>query len=174
MHSFVKSIDDVFGDRAAARTASQITGGSYRLADGSVVEIGGRMIELSELIRQSVLHELVAHVEIDEQLVAPERAAELLGVTRPTIYAWQDRGKLGRVEHANQRSVPLADVEALREAREARRLKVKGDLEALPTATGDGQPGPSLFEQEAAAEGTWAHALVTGGEVTVRRRRPQG
>ena len=50
---------------------------------------------------------------MDEETISAERAAELLGVTRPTIYTWQDRSRIGRVNVGAKRMVPLADVEKL-------------------------------------------------------------
>ena len=51
---------------------------------------------------------------MDEETISAERAAELLGVTRPTIYTWQDRSRIGRVDVGAKRMVPLADVEKLK------------------------------------------------------------
>lgn len=52
----------------------------------------------------------VVHIDADEEVVSAERAAELLGVSRPTVYAWQDRGLLAREGQSAKRMVPLADI----------------------------------------------------------------
>lgn len=57
------------------------------------------------------------HLAVDDDVVTADRAAGLLGVSRPTIYFWQDQGRLGRVQVGSRRMVPLADVLSLKDCR---------------------------------------------------------
>lgn len=94
-----------------------------------------------EELRAGLAANKVAHVELDDELVSAERAAELLGVSRPTIYTWQDRGRLGRTDVGAKRKVPLKDVERLRNSRT--RNAVLTDIA--------GEPDTTLTDEEAAA-----------------------
>ena len=55
-----------------------------------------------------------------EDLVSPEKAAQILQVSRPTIYNWQESGVLGTKPNGNRRMVPMADIERLLEAKRER------------------------------------------------------
>ncbi len=172
--TFVRTLDEVFDGADVSDADVAITGGSYRLSDGRIVEIGERMVELIELVRRSVADDLIAHVEVDEEFVSPGRAAELLGVSRPTVYAWQDRGLLGRADRSNRRSVPLADVAAMRVIRAQRRERARTTLAlANPLDSTKKQMArtSSLFEEAAAEPGSWAAALIGPQEEVVANPR---
>ena len=110
---FIRSEADVFPAEASSRTAKRIMRVDVVLADGERVELNDVAVELMERLREGLAESKVAHLEMDEETISAERAAELLGVTRPTIYTWQDRGRLGRVNVGAKRMVPLAEVEKL-------------------------------------------------------------
>ena len=90
------------------------------LEDGTQIEAGEDLLEMISALVVDDLAGRRARVEIAPELLTPEEAAQLLGVTRPTVYAWQDAGALDRVDRGNRRMVPLADVEMLLAARRER------------------------------------------------------
>ena len=64
--------------------------------------------------------------------MTPLDAALVFGVTRQTIYTWQDQGKIGRIDLQNVRYVPEADILKRKEKFEdAKRLR--NEILALPT-----------------------------------------
>ena len=111
---FIRSEADVFPAEASWRTAKRIRRVEVVLDDGERVELNYIAVNLMERLREGLAESKVAHLEMDEETVSAERAAELLGVTRPTIYTWQDRSRIGRVDVGAKRMVPLADVEKLK------------------------------------------------------------
>lgn len=111
---FIRSEADVFPAEASSRAAKRIMRVDVVLAGGERVELNHVAVELLERLREGLAESKVAHLELDEATVSADRAAELLGVTRPTIYTWQDRGRIGRVDVGSKRMVPLADVEYLK------------------------------------------------------------
>jgi excisionase family DNA binding protein len=161
--SFLTSLDEVLGreDQAVRSFASM------ELVD----EAGLRHTvspEFTQVVRQ-VLSALgdgkVVHVDIEEPLVSPERAAEMLGVSRPTIYAWQDRGRLERVDQGNRRMVPAVDIE---------RYKLEQQERAAWRSSID-VTGAEQSAVDAAAE-TFAGTLDLSKDASVapqRRRRPR-
>lgn len=67
-----------------------------------------------------------------DSLMTPLDAALVFGVTRQTIYTWQDQGKIGRINLQNVRYVPEADILKRKEKFEdAKRLR--DEILALPT-----------------------------------------
>jgi len=111
---YIRSEAEVFPEAASARMAKRIQRVEVVLADGERVELGGVAVDLMERLRAGLSESMVAHLELDAEVVSPDRAAELLGVSRPTIYAWQNRGRLGQIDMGGKRMVPLADVEAIK------------------------------------------------------------
>lgn len=70
-------------------------------------------------------------------LISPETAAQLLGVSVPTVHSWQDRGLLAHVDQANGRMVPTADIDrylAERAERAAWRDEIRRQAAAVPEA----------------------------------------
>ncbi|MEI6624054.1 MAG: helix-turn-helix domain-containing protein [Actinomycetes bacterium] len=105
---------------AASEPLPVVTSGYLTLANGEQVEIDDDLLMLINGIVGQGLVGRRARVEVTPELVTPEEAAELLEVSRPTIYNWQNAGVLGRVEMKNRRMVPISDVEAVRAAQTAR------------------------------------------------------
>ena len=111
---FIRSEDDVFPAEASWRTAKRIRRVEVVLDGGERVALHYVAVEMMERLREGLAESKVAHLEMDEEMISAERAAELMGVTRPTIYTWQDRGRIGRTDVGAKRMVPLADVEKLK------------------------------------------------------------
>lgn len=109
----------------------EVIQGDQRPAQGGVhleiVDEAGTRMSLSPRFAHMVVELLAAldqgkvvHIDVDEPLVSPERAGELLGVSRPTVYAWQDRDIIARVDQGSRRMVPLSDIERYQRDQEAR------------------------------------------------------
>lgn len=149
---FIRSEDDVFPAEASWRTAKRIRRVEVVLDGGERVELHYVAVEMMERLREGLAESKVAHLEMDEETISAERAAELMGVARPTIYTWQDRGRIGRVDVGAKRMVPLADVEKLKnsEVRQAtfaaaRRQNLHEPEE--PLTTNEMRDFRTLFEQ---------------------------
>ncbi|MCL2090956.1 MAG: helix-turn-helix domain-containing protein [Micrococcales bacterium] len=87
------------------------------LEDGTELEAGDGLLAMINALVVEDLAGRRARVEIVPELLTPEEAAQLLGVSRPTVYAWQDSGALDRVDQGNRRMVRLSEVETLLAAR---------------------------------------------------------
>lgn len=80
-------------------------------------------------VRYSAFGELLDHIRTllaghpenlapdKDTLISPSKAADVLGVSRQTIYHWQDHGMLGRVQTGNRRMIPIVDVDRAHQAR---------------------------------------------------------
>lgn len=106
---FIPSLD-ALAPQLPATAQNPVVRINVELADGSQVALEDLGRSLFDALLTGLREGKTAHLELDEALVSPERAAELLGVSRPTIYAWQDRGRLGRHAQGSRRMVPLADI----------------------------------------------------------------
>jgi excisionase family DNA binding protein len=94
-----------------------IKSGSLEFESGEVYEIGTDLKDLLVFILSAQSRLLIQTME---DLVSPEKAAQILQVSRPTIYNWQESGVLGTKPHGNRRMVPMADIERLLEAKRER------------------------------------------------------
>ena len=101
-------------------THQRVARAAVTLEDGTELEVGDGLLAMINALVVEDLAGRRARVEIVPELLTAEEAAQLLGVTRPTVYAWQDSGALDRVDQGNRRMVPLSDVETLLAARAAR------------------------------------------------------
>lgn len=159
--SFLTSTDEII--RAAERPRG---GFVVELVDASGVRhtTSPRFVQVVEDLFAALDAGKVVHFDVEEALVSAERAAEMLGVSRPTVYAWQDRGRLARVDQANRRMVPTTDIERyLREQQERQAWRAS----VMEAAEPDEQT-------VAAAQRTFAGALDLGRDATaaaVARRR---
>jgi len=121
-----ENVTQVLAEAPAAGTSSAQS--SIVVRGGYLVLEGGQRVELATDLLIAVNDLLaglnagkIGHVDLDEELLSPERAGELLGITRPTVYAWQDRGLIERVDRGGKRLVPLASVIQYREQQQQRR-----------------------------------------------------
>lgn len=131
---------------------SEVIQGDGRPAAGALslefVDEAGSRLALSPRFASFVVELLAAldqgkvvHVDIDEPLVSAERAAELIGVTRPTIYAWQDRNLIARVDQGSRRMVPVSDIERFQRDQQERAAWRDQMRSALDGAPGEAEPG---------------------------------
>jgi len=103
-------------------SSQPITSATFMLANGiEVVLEEDDLISLNTAVREGgqVLLAEEGQSEEANSLLTPEVAAAILGVTRPAIYAWQDRNRLSTVPVGRVHYVPLQEVLDLRAQREA-------------------------------------------------------
>lgn|GEM_PF-1743253 len=134
------------------------------LEDGTELEAGDGLLAMINALVVDDLAGRRARVEIVPELLTAEEAAQLLGVTRPTVYAWQDSGALDRVDRGNRRMVPLGDVETLLAAR-ANRERVDREVAQVTAADVLGDREYVQAMQDARRSGG------TDAVVQVRRRQ---
>jgi excisionase family DNA binding protein len=116
-------------------------GAHLQTSDGRSLRLSPDVVRLLNVSLSAIREGLVPHLELDEECVSAERAAELLGVSRPTIYAWQDREILSRVTRGNRRLVPLESVTAYLAA-----AKEREQFAAAVAATPDTLDGVTVSE----------------------------
>lgn len=129
------------GDQLAHHLpTAPLTGVSLHFGDGSTDPAAPGLVEALANALAAIHSGATVHLAVDEDLVTAERAAQLLGVSRPAVYIWQDRGLLRRVSVGNKRMVPLADVLRLRtENEESRALarRLYDEIKAHPDPEAD-------------------------------------
>lgn len=119
-----------FVDSDDTNALTSVTDGAQRsvrevyvvLADGTRVAVAEHGRDLVEFMLRSLYEGRVVHVDAEDELLSPGRAAELLEVTRPTVYRWQDAGLLPVVMKGRVRAVPAEaalELKAVRDSREA-------------------------------------------------------
>lgn len=94
-----------------------IKSGSLEFESGEVYEIGADLKDLLVFILSAQSRLLIQTLD---DLVSPEKAAQILQVSRPTIYNWQESGVLGTQPQGNRRMVPMVDIERLLTAKRER------------------------------------------------------
>ncbi|OIQ73697.1 helix-turn-helix domain protein [mine drainage metagenome] len=94
-----------------------IKSGFLEFESGEVYEIGADLKDLLVFILSAQSRLLIQTMD---DLVSPEKAAQILQVSRPTIYNWQESGVLGTQPQGNRRMVPMADIERLLTAKRER------------------------------------------------------
>ncbi|HUW77980.1 MAG TPA: helix-turn-helix domain-containing protein [Candidatus Nanopelagicaceae bacterium] len=127
--------------------------------DGYSIELANDELKALVLFALSTECRLVIRAVGD--LVTPEDAAEILQVTRPTIYKWQDLGILGISPQGTKRMVPASDIQRLDEA-QRKRIEVDNLLETTTLA----EPMPDADYLVALKK-----ARVIGGIEAVRQVR---
>lgn len=105
---------------SAAEPLGPVTGGTVELADGRTLDVDEDLVYVLNLLLGAGLASRRAHVVVDTEWVAPETAAKMLEVSRPTVYKWMDDGVLGSHKVGSHRRVAREDVETLLRARAAR------------------------------------------------------
>jgi excisionase family DNA binding protein len=87
----------------------------------------GEQIELPETVYRALVQVVEAlaagkavTVTPQESQLTTQQAADLLGVSRPTVVRLVDSGELSAERHGNRRRLPLGDVLAYRERRRQR------------------------------------------------------
>lgn len=158
------SLGDIVVGAAPDAVLAKVVSGRLLLDDGSEVEAGSVLIEFMNALLADGLRDRRARLEIVADLVTAEAAARLLGVSRPTVYAWQDSGTLGQIMQGNRRMVPLEDIHRVRAARHAR---VGSDTLAHDAAEAGPVLTPADYEQELSD----ARRRGGAGAVAVVRRR---
>ncbi|WP_322756744.1 helix-turn-helix domain-containing protein [Frankia sp. Cas3] len=123
------------------RSLTLIRGGAEAELPRSVREVLTRVAELLASGRG------VAVVAVDQELTTRE-AADLLGVSRPTLIKLLDAGEIGYSRPGSSRRIPLEQVLAYRQRRSRKRREVLSEMTAdalemgmygspAPTGTGD-------------------------------------
>lgn len=105
---------------SVAEPLGPVSGGTVQFEDGRTMLVGPDLVRVLNVLLADGLAHQRARLTVDSELVSAERAADMLGVSRPTIYKWQDQGVLGLHQVGSHRRVPREDVEALLEARRTR------------------------------------------------------
>lgn len=149
-------------DEARAPSSIVVQSGLLTLEGGQRVEIAPDLLTAVNDLLAGLNAGKVGHVDLDEELLPPERAGALLGITRPTVYAWQDRGLIERVDRGGKRLVPMTSVLLYKEQQQQRRafaarlaeapaptdgrvaqatetFRGKVDLDGQPTGAGSGR-----------------------------------
>ena len=97
---------------SAVEPPGRVTGGRVQLADGRTVAADKDLVRLWKVLLSSGLAHRRAQLVVDSEYVSAQTAAVMLGVSRPTVYKWQDIATVGmrlsamashRVQVAGQR-----------------------------------------------------------------------
>lgn len=115
--AFITGESHLLQGTVATEAVGTVVGGTVQLADGRVLVADEDLVRLLDLILSGGLANRRAQVAVASEFVTPEEAAQMLDVSRPTIYKWQDAGVLGVHLVGTHRRVPREDVEALVAAR---------------------------------------------------------
>ncbi len=107
---------------SAAEPLGPVTGCTVQFADGRTLHADEDLVRVLNLLLDTGLASRRAQVVVDTEWVAPETAATMLGVSRPTIYKWMDSGVLGWHKVGARRRVAREDIETLLRARATRAL----------------------------------------------------
>lgn len=84
------------------------------------------------------------HVTPSDQMLTTQQAADLLGVSRPTLTAIIDRGELAHEKVGTHRRVRVSDLLDYRERRRSRQFEVLAEMQADL----DDEASPSEIEQQ--------------------------
>lgn len=128
-------VDDALKDRAVeavqAARDEQIVELTFTTSTGRTVTVDPAIIDLFShmLTRVALGGELTVHTV--PELLSTITAAEMLGVSRPTLMKFIRSGELEAVMAGSHHRVRSADISALREKREIARRAMADDLLAL-------------------------------------------
>jgi len=141
-----------------ARTAQTNKVISLEFEDGTVYKVED---DLAAVVAFVISTQSRVRIQAVDELVSPESAAELLQVSRQTIYKWQDLGVLGTEHQGTRRMVPIGDIRRLDEAKHAR-----AEVDSLLETTTLAEPMSDTDYLVALKR-----ARVTGGIEAVRQVR---
>jgi predicted DNA-binding transcriptional regulator AlpA len=111
VETYLTSIDQLFSDKRDLSTLElRFRSALVELYDGTQLHISEDMLAHFSDAVQAIKQGKSAHIEIDEDLVTAERAGEILGVSRQTIYNWQDKGRLRKIMQGCRRMTSSAEV----------------------------------------------------------------
>lgn len=103
-----------------SHSGTSVTSVFLSFSNGTQIPVSDRGRELIVFILEALDSGLEVVVEAEDELLTPQAAAKMLGVTRQSVYRWQDDALLPIVMRGRSRSVPLAAVRALKAARDTR------------------------------------------------------
>jgi hypothetical protein len=116
VETYLTSIDQLFSDKRDLSTLElRFRSALVELYDGTQLHISEDMLAHFSDAVQAIKQGKSAHIEIDEDLVTAERAGEILGVSRQTIYNWQDKGRLRKIMQGCRRMTSSAEVREKKE-----------------------------------------------------------
>lgn len=119
-HTYLPPVDDALGsvsdllhqERAAALVAP----------DGSRIDLPDAVFEVLVQVVDSMNAGKAVHVTPVDQLLTTQQAADLLGVTRPTVIAILERGELAYERAGSHRRIRMDDLLAFRARRRDEQL----------------------------------------------------
>lgn len=152
VHDFIEAHESAHGENPAPR---------YLLAGpnpGEQVEIPPDVYRILHHVVDALQAGLAVTVAPTETTLTTQQAADLLGVSRPTVVKYLDSGKIEHFKAGSHRRVLLSDVLAFREARRERQRA------AVAATSGP----PEGDDDDAAAV---AESLRRARQVTAERRR---
>lgn len=79
---------------------------------------------------EAMLAGKAVHVTPSDQLLTTQQAADMLGVSRPTVVAIIDRGEIAHEKVGTHRRVRISDLLDYRERRRARQFELLADMQA--------------------------------------------
>jgi excisionase family DNA binding protein len=107
--------------------------GSLCLSDGTQVEIGTDLLRAINTVLTGDLTHARAIVEVVPELISAQTAAQMLGVSRPTVYKMMDCNVLLPARVGAKRLVRVDDVIAVKRARAARSASDEAVAAATPS-----------------------------------------
>lgn len=154
---WVSSVAEFVSDTGCDVAEGAVADVKLVLADGRQVAVTPQGRDMVQFMLRSLCAGHVVHVDAEDDLLSPDRAAELLGVTRPTVYRWQDAMLLPRVMKGRVRAVPTEAVMRLKTLRDSR-----ADADRLAAQARDQRPENAVTRDE----------LFTAAQAAARAGRP--
>ena len=101
------------------------------VVDGEQIEFSARVAQMLALILRATAEGETVTFAVDETLLSPEEAARTLGVSRPTVVRWINKGLLSDRRVGAHHRVPFAEVRALSQDRSNRAEWAKSRVATL-------------------------------------------
>jgi excisionase family DNA binding protein len=126
---------------ADARTAATLRG-----PDGHIVQVPAQIYDLVQQMLRALREGQVVAVRMHSPELTTQQAADLLGVSRPTLVRLLDEGEIPSTRPNKHRRVQVADLVAYRERRHAERLKGLAEMVEISEELGlyDEPDGPPI------------------------------